>query len=110
MTDIVWTAKEALACAYCWTEFYDPEKSGFDSPEAYWVSITERARCDCRNAAHRLLLLAVARGECVAIMPPIAITDKDEAHLGEKMRLKASHRIRECYAAVWHVFAIKARS
>lgn len=108
--EIVWTAREAMACALCWVGFHDPEKTKNGSPEAYWRDISESARCVYRRAANDQLLLAVARGQAVPIVPGNALTDRDMAHLGEKMRLKATHRIRQCYDAVWHVFALKARS
>jgi hypothetical protein len=113
MTEIVWTAREAMACALCWAGFYDPRDTGnpnHGSPEAYWRTITERARCDYREAANKQLMLAVARGQAVPIMPPNAVSVSDMQHMGAKMGLKSLHRVRQVYAAVWDVVALKMKA
>jgi len=102
--DVTWTAREALACALCWAEFYHPEKRT-DSPEAYWLSVTERTRNDCRRIANQRLLLAVARGEAVPVLPSSAKTDAQIAAVGEGMQIKARHRIYRAVDAVYRAFA-----
>lgn len=45
---VIWTAREAFAAAYCWSEFSDPSDRA-DTPETYWLGITEKARNECRR-------------------------------------------------------------
>jgi hypothetical protein len=110
MNEITWTAREALACAYCWAEFNEPEKTGYGSPETYWLSITEAARNDCRRVANRRLLLAVARGEAVAMLPPPSFTPDAMGHFATKMGLTAMHRVRRNVESVWKVLRMRANS
>jgi hypothetical protein len=98
--DVIWTPREALACAYCWTEFAAPEGRD-DTPETYWLSISARARMDCRRIANELLLLSVARNEAVAMPPPMAIRPDVVDLIGAKIGVKASHRMKVILAGVW---------
>ena len=102
--DVKWTAREAMACAYCWAEFYHPENRA-DSPEVYWLSVTERTRNDCRRLANQRLMLAVARGEAVPVLPSSAMTEAQIAAVGDGMRVKARHRIHRAVDAVYRAFA-----
>ena len=97
--DIKWTAREAMACAYCWAEFISPEGRG-DSPEAYWQSIAEGARNDCRRVANGLWLLAVARGDAVAVTSPHMFTAAERAAIGAEVGIKAPSRIWKIIMAV----------
>ncbi len=97
---VVWTAREAMACAYCWSEFNDQEKTGIASPEAYWLGITEAARNDCRRAANQKWLLAVARGQAVAITSPHMFTEDERAAIGAEVGIKAPSRIWKIILAV----------
>jgi len=99
MSDIKWTAREAMACAYCWAEFFTPEALG-ESPEAYWLSITEAARNDYRRVANNLWLLAVARGEAVAVTSPHMFTPDERAAIGAEVGVKAPSRIWKIIMAV----------
>ena len=104
MADIRWTAREAMACAYCWAEFSTPENRG-ESPEAYWLHITEAARSDCRRIANGLSLLAVARGEAVAVTSPHTFTTDERAAIGAECGIKAPSRIWKIIMAVQKVAA-----
>ena len=98
-----WTAREAFACAYCWSEFANPETRG-DSPEQYWLSITERARNECRSVANDSLLLSVARGQAVAVPPVGSLREGQFAALVAALDMKAEHRVRKILDAVFRVF------
>ncbi|WP_428491635.1 hypothetical protein [Rhodopila sp.] len=98
-----WTAREALACAYCWTEFANAEERQ-DTPETYWLSITERARNDCRSIANKKLLLAVARGHAVAVPPVAGLQEGQFAALKEALGIKADNRVRKVLNAVVSTF------
>ena len=97
--DVVWTAREAFACAYCWSEFANPETRG-DSPEGYWLAITEKARSSCRRVANEKWLLAVARGQAMAIAGAEMFTQEERAALGANVRIKADYRITRLIDAV----------
>lgn len=98
--DVVWTAREAFACALCWAEFSCPEERD-DTPEQYWLSITPRARADCRHWANKFLLLAVARGHAVAILPPGEWLDSDRSLFGSKVGITTRRRIYQIVKAFW---------
>lgn len=98
-----WTAREALACAYCWAEFAHPE-GRTDTPEQYWLSVTERARNECRSIANARLLLAVARGQAVAVLPPEGLRAGDLQRLTSALNMKMEHRVRAILAAVFNTF------
>ena len=103
--DVVWTAREAMACAYCWSEFKSPEKGGWGTPEAYWLGITPRARASHRTAADRLLLLAVARGSAVPMAEPEALTMDEFADIGVRLAVERPSRIRKIVQVVRAVYA-----
>lgn len=103
MSDVEWTAREAMACAYCWSEFNAPEKTGVASPEAYWLSITERARNDCRRIANDMLLLAVARGQARAMMPPATWDTGKRVNLATAMNIRAPWRVSKAIHGVWNL-------
>jgi len=94
-----WTAREAFACAYCWAEFSAPEDRG-DSPEAYWLSITERARNECRQIANQKWLLAVARNQAVAVTSPHMFSETERAAIGAEVGIKSPSRIWKIIMAV----------
>jgi hypothetical protein len=98
-----WTAREAFACAYCWSEFASPEDR-MDSPETYWLHITERARNECRAIANDILLLAVARGEATAIPRSANFRAGQFDSLKTELGMKLDHRVRQIYDAVFRVF------
>lgn len=102
-----WTAREALACAYCWAEFASPEHRA-DSPEAYWASITEQARNRSRAAANELLLLAVARGEAVAMTAAPTSREGQFEALKDALGLKADRRVHSIWTAIF--VALRARA
>ena len=97
--DVAWTAREAFACAYCWSEFANPETRG-DSPEAYWLAITEKARNSCRRVANEKWLLAVARNQAVAISGAEMFSMDDRATIGANSGIKAEYRITRLINAV----------
>lgn len=91
---IRWTTKEVMACAYCWAEFVHPERHmPEDTPETYWLRISERARNECREIAKARLLVAVATGQAPALPHPANISDEQIAAFGAAARLKQRHRI-----------------
>jgi hypothetical protein len=97
--DVKWTAREAMACALCWAEFSAPETRG-DDPVAYWLSITERARNDCRRAANQKWLLTVARGQAVAVTSPHMFSEAERAAMAAEIGIKAPSRIWKIIMAV----------
>jgi hypothetical protein len=103
--DVTWTAREALACAQCWAEFYEPEKTGFASPETYWLSLPPKTRDIYRRAANKNLLLAVVRGQAVALLPSASLRDADVAELGEAISVRQQWRIRRLVDAVYRIVA-----
>lgn len=88
-----WTAREALACAYCWVEFSTPEDRP-DSPEQYWLGITEKARNECRAIANERLLLAVARGQAVPVLPSAGLAEGQFAKVKAALGIKSDYRVR----------------
>lgn len=108
MSDVEWTAREAMACAYCWSEFNAPEKTGFSSPEAYWLHISEWARNDCRRIANDMLLLAVARGQARAMLPPDTWDADKMTTLANTIGIRAPWRISRAIRGVWDL--LKARA
>ena len=99
-----WTAREAFACALCWSEFQAPETRA-DTPETYWLSITERARNSIRQAANEKMLLAIARRDAVAVPHCNAVTGKVFTTLKDELGLKVDYRVRQVLSAVWTTFA-----
>ena len=106
MSDIEWTAREAFACALCWAEFYNPERRA-DTPEQYWLSITERARSDIRTVANRRLVVATARGEAVALLPWNGIPPSQQEAVRAAVGLKSLHRVGKMFEAVRGAFLKK---
>lgn len=102
---IEWTAKEAMAMAYCWSEFSVPEYSmvGMD-PLTYWRGIDERARNECRTLANELLLVALAKGQAVAVLPPEGLREGELDRLKIALGMTKEHRVRQILMAVWSVF------
>jgi hypothetical protein len=99
-TDVKWTAREALACAYCWSEFGSPEDRN-ETPEEYWSRISERARNDCRAVANELLLLSVVRKETVAMPPPRTIREDVVLLIGAKIGIKNRSRLTKILDGVY---------
>lgn len=89
---IVWTAKETMACALCWAGFDKPWHRT-DTPEQYWVSITEQSRNHFRTEAKRRLLLAVARGGAVPVMQHTNLREGQFEAIGAAIGLTKRHRI-----------------
>lgn len=89
LTDIQWTPHEALACALCWAGFASPEEyMKDDTPQEYWIRVPPKTRDVYRRRANARMLLAVARGQAVAIL---AESSKE----GEAMKAQAV-TLREC--------------
>lgn len=100
---ISWTRAEALACAYCWCEFSKPE-SRPDSPEAYWLGVTERTRMECRKIVKARHLLAVAMRQAAALFPPNNLTDEQVDRVREAIGLKARHRVWQTLQGIYRTF------
>jgi hypothetical protein len=100
MSEIVWTAREALACALCWAEFSSPENIGVASPEAYWLSLPSQARDLYRSEANKKWLLAVVRGQAVAVTSPHMFSEAERAAIGAEVGIKSPSRVRKIIAAV----------
>lgn len=98
-----WTAREAFACAYCWSEFSQPETLG-DTPESYWLGTSERARNECRAIANNLMLLSVARGQGVVLPQPGHVPACEFAMVRDDLGLKREARVREILTAVYRAF------
>lgn len=99
--DVAWSAREAFACALCWSGFLLAEQHRTDTPEHYWLSIDPRARADYRRAANEMLLLNIARREAVAILPPSGWGDDHLDLVGKYARLTARHRLWQIVSAVY---------
>lgn len=99
----LWTAREAFACAYCWSEFSQPETLS-DTPESYWLKTDERARNECRAIANNLMLLSVARGQGVVLPQPGNVPACEFAMVRDDLGLKREARVREILAAVYRAF------
>jgi hypothetical protein len=108
-TDIRYTAREAFAIAYCWAEFSEPENTSHGSPEAYWAKISEAARNECRKVANRLLLLAVARGQAVALATEYLQDHQFIADVAAELGMKQKERVRTMVAGVHKVARVKSR-
>jgi len=108
-TDIRYTAGEAFAIAYCWAEFSEPENTAHESPEAYWASITEAARNECRKVANRLLLLAVARGQAVALATEHLSDDQFISDVAAELQMRGRDWVRTMIAGVHKVARVKSR-
>jgi len=92
MTAITWSAREALACAYCWSGFINPEKRT-DTPEQYWLSLSERVRQAYRDDVERASLLDVSHGSAMALHPAAALTDEFHRNFGDRIGVKAANRV-----------------
>lgn len=101
--EIRWTKAEALACAFCWAEFSKPEDRP-DTPEQYWLRITERSRQECRKIVKDRYLLAVAFRQAAPVFPPINLTEKQMEAAREALGLKARHRVYQTIQAIHRVF------
>ena len=102
-----WTAREAFACACCWAYFGKPEDRD-DTPEAYWLRITEHARNSYRAEANERMLLAVARGQAVAVPPVNSFQEGQMNALTAALRMKSEHRVRQIVDAVLRTFKVTA--
>jgi hypothetical protein len=103
--DVTWTAREALACAQCWAEFYDPEKTGWASPETYWLGLPEKTRNIYRSAANKHLMLAIVRGQAVALLPSANLRDAEIAALGQEIGMRQQWRIRRVVDGLYRILA-----
>lgn len=101
--EIKWTKSEALACAYCWAEFSQPETRS-DTPEQYWLHMTERSRQECRKIVKDRYLLAVAFRQAAPLFPPGNLSEKQMAAIQGALGLKARHRVWQILQAVHRVF------
>ena len=61
---------------------------------------TEKARNGCRRVADEKWLLAVARGQAMAIAGAEMFTQEERAALGANVRIKADYRITRLLDAV----------
>ena len=94
MSDIKWTAQESLACALCWAGFSAPDECMKDqTPQEYWLLLPDRTRNTYRHEAKVRMLLAIARGQAVAVTPASSWTKYYLDIVGRKAGLKVSHRI-----------------
>ena len=97
--EIKWTRGEAIACAYCWVEFSDPQERS-DTPEQYWLSIDERARQACRKIVKDRYLLAVAFRQAAPVFPPSNLTQAEMDVVQKALGLK---RPRRAWDIIWAV-------
>lgn len=100
---IRWTRSEAMACALCWAEFSKPEDRP-DTPEQYWLRITERSRQECRKIVKDRYLLAVAFRQAAPLFPPGNMTEKQLEAARDVLGLKARHRVWQILQAIHHTF------
>ena len=77
------------------------------SPETYWLSITEKARNECRAVANELLLLAVARKQAVAVTPAASLSGIQLDRLAAALQLTKLHRVKAILDAVFYTFKTK---
>jgi len=98
-----WTAREALACAYCWAAFACPQDRE-DTPEGYWLSISEQARNWYRDGVDKLFLLSVIQREAVAVPPVHSLGTPKIKELATALNMKAEHRVRKILTAVLMTF------
>lgn len=106
MTDIKWTAREAFACALCWSGFHGAEERS-DTPEQYWLGITEKARNDYRRIAGERLVVATARGEAIALLPWRGLPPSQQEAVRAAVGLKSMHRVSKVFDAVRGAFLRK---
>ncbi len=106
--EIVWTPREAFACALCWSGFSFVVGERAYTPEEYWLSITPRARNEYRRVARNRLLLPVACSQAVAVLPPEAWSPDELELLGGFAKLTAKHRIRQILMAVWRAANLRS--
>ncbi len=104
LNEIKWTRAEAMACAYCWAEFSEPEKIRSDTPEQYWLSISERARQECRKIVKDRYLLAIAFRQAAPVLPLANLTEEQTLAVQEALSLKARYRVRNIIQAVYQTF------
>lgn len=106
VSDIKWTAREAIACAYCWSEFKAPDLAfPGGCPEQYWRHISERARNECRAIANKRLLLAVARGQALAIPPEGYLSNDSIRLIGANIGIARTWRVRQIIGGLWRALA-----
>ncbi len=98
-----WTRAEAMACALCWAEFNKPEDRP-DTPEQYWLRITETSRQECRKIVKDRYLLAVAFRQAAPVFPPGNLSDEQFTAAQEAIGIKARHRVWAILQAVHRVF------
>lgn len=89
-----WDAREAMACAWAWCEFYKPEERK-DSPEEYWKSISSAARARLRKLAEFHLMGDIARGNANVLPPYNTISDDELARLAVLLRRKQHQSLRK---------------
>jgi hypothetical protein len=104
-TDIVWTAREAMACAYCWSEFQNPENQR-TSPETYWLEISERSREECRAAVDYRLLLEVAHGKAAVLPDPDTLSNDQYHAIKTALGLTLDNRVRAILRSVSQVLTV----
>lgn len=103
MTEIRWTRTEAMACAYCWAEWPHPE-TRTDTPEQYWLSVSERTRQECRRIVKSRRLVAVAMRQAASLPPPANLTTPNLAELATALGLKTDSRVRRILRVLYDHF------
>jgi hypothetical protein len=103
MTAIKWTRTEAMACAYCWCEFSKPEGRS-DTPEQYWIGVSEKTRQECRKITKDRYLVAVALRQAAPLFPPNSLTDAQIDAVRDAIGLKARHRVWQTLQGIYRVF------
>lgn len=99
---IEWTARETFACALCWSGFARPPLGAY-TPETYWADLPDLARNQYRAQANALLLLAVARGDAVALTGPSGMEERTKGAYRAALGLKQDHRLWQVLQAVYNV-------
>lgn len=101
-----WTPHEIFACAFCWAEFSRPEDRT-DTPEQYWLRLTEQKHNMYRGIAKRLRLLSVARYNSAPVPIDGYLEEGEFEKLKDALRMKADHRVRAILKAVANAFLRK---
>lgn len=99
---IEWTARETFACSLCWSGFAKPPL-GAHTPETYWLDLPDLARNQYRAQANALLLLAVARGDAVALVGPSGMEERTKGAYRTALGLKQDHRLWQVLQSVYNV-------
>ncbi|HEX3863556.1 MAG TPA: hypothetical protein VHY35_17875 [Stellaceae bacterium] len=94
-----WTAKEALACAICWAGFIKSENRQ-DTPEQYWLGLSEQARNSYRRTVREEGLLALVRGQAIVLPHATNFTEAQWTAFGAEVGLKQRWRMTQIVNAL----------